>query len=94
MNEEEIQRLSEMFKALGDPTRIKIIFTLSEGEFCVCHLAERIQRGQSAVSHQLRYLRNLHLVKFRKEGKEVYYSLDDDHVKDIFTRSLEHIKHF
>lgn len=91
--EETIQRLAETFKALGDPTRIKIINALQKRELCVCDLTAVLNMGQSAVSHQLRVLRNLRLVKFRKEGKVVYYSLDDDHILVLFKQGLEHVRH-
>ncbi|MEL7563470.1 MAG: metalloregulator ArsR/SmtB family transcription factor [Dehalobacterium sp.] len=85
--------LSEIFKALGDPTRIKILYALSQEELCVCDLVEVLEMTQSAVSHQLRALRNLRLVKYRKEGKMVYYSLDDDHIINLFLQGLDHIRH-
>ncbi len=86
-------RLSEVFKVLGDPTRIKIIFTLSKCDLCVCDIAEAIGMTQSAVSHQLRMMRNMKLVKYRKEGKSVYYSLDDDHILQLFNQGMEHVRH-
>ena len=85
--------LSEVFKVLGDPTRIKIIFALSLCELCVCDIAETIGMTQSATSHQLRLLRSLRLVKFRKEGKTVFYSLDDEHIVQLFNQGMEHVKH-
>lgn len=93
LNESDIVKLSEVFKVLGDPTRIKIIFALSKCELCVCDIVEAIGMTQSAVSHQLRLLRNLKLVKFRKEGKCVIYSLDDDHILQLFNQGMEHVKH-
>jgi DNA-binding transcriptional ArsR family regulator len=84
-------RLSETFKALGDPTRIKIIYALSRKRLCVCDLAAALGMSQSAVSHQLRILRNLKLVRFEKRGKSVYYSLDDDHILSMFNKCLEHV---
>lgn len=85
--------ISELFKVLGDQTRIKIIFALSCCEMCVCDIAETIGMTQSAVSHQLRLMRNMRLVKYRKEGKSVYYSLDDDHILQLFSQGMEHVKH-
>ena len=85
------ERLSETFKALGDPTRIKIVYALSEKELCVCDLSAALGMSQSAISHQLRILRNLKLVKFEKRGKSVYYSLDDDHILSMFEKCLEHV---
>lgn len=84
-------RLSETFKALGDSTRIKIIYALSKKRLCVCDLAAILGMSQSAVSHQLRILRNLKLVRFEKRGKSVYYSLDDDHILSMFNKCLEHV---
>jgi DNA-binding transcriptional ArsR family regulator len=86
-------RLSEIFKLLGDQTRIKIIFALSRCDLCVCDIAETIGMTQSAVSHQLRLMRNMKLVKFRKDGKSVFYSLDDDHILELFNQGMEHVKH-
>lgn len=93
LNEEIILRLSETFKVLGDGTRIKILYAVSYREMCVSDIAEIICVSQSAVSHQLRILRNLKLVKFRKEGKTVFYSLDDEHVLQLLNQGLEHVKH-
>lgn len=85
--------IADTFKALGDPTRVKIIYALSQEELCVHDLTELINMGQSAISHQLRYLRNLRVVKRRKEGKTVFYSLDDHHIEQIFNQTLQHVKH-
>ncbi len=93
LSDDTILDLSEIFKALGDPTRLKIIFVLSKGSLCVCDIAELLNMSQSAISHQLRVLRNLRLVKYRKEGKLAIYSLDDDHVLQLFNQGLEHISH-
>ena len=86
-------QLAETFKVLGDSTRIKILALLSANEMCVCDIAAALQMGQSAISHQLRVLRGARLVKFRKEGKEAWYSLDDDHVVSLMSQGLKHIKH-
>lgn len=83
--------LAELFKTMGDPTRIKILYALKERELCVCDLSELLDMSSSAVSHQLRVLRNNKLVKYRKEGRSVYYSLDDDHVMCLFGQGLEHV---
>lgn len=92
--QETAVELADLFKALGDPTRIKIIHSLLKGgELCVHDLCEVLEMAQSAVSHQLRYLRNLRIVKRRKEGKTVYYSLDDHHIEQIYTQTLQHITH-
>mgnify|MGYP006276566297 CR=1 FL=1 len=85
------KELAELFKTMGNPTRIKIIYSLRERELCVCDLTEILDMSPSAVSHQLRVLRNMNLVKYRKEGRSVYYSLDDDHVLCLFSQGLEHV---
>ncbi len=90
---ETIVRLSDIFKAMGDPTRLKIIHSLSAGEMCVCDIAVALGMEHSAISHQLRLLRNLRVVKFRKEGKMAIYSLDDEHVLQLFNEGLEHARH-
>jgi ArsR family transcriptional regulator len=89
--EEILYDLAELFKVFGDSTRIKILCALFQSEMCVCDIAALLGMTQSAVSHQLKVLKNTRLVKFRKEGKVVYYSLDDDHVKHIFDQGLIHI---
>ncbi|WP_019535916.1 ArsR/SmtB family transcription factor [Paenibacillus ginsengihumi] len=86
-------RVADVFKALGDPTRLKIIHSLLQKELCVHDLTVVLDMGQSAVSHQLRYLRNLRIVKRRKVGKTVFYSLDDDHIEQIYVQMLQHVKH-
>ncbi|KPU27492.1 hypothetical protein TR13x_05345 [Caloranaerobacter sp. TR13] len=93
LNDEIIIELSDIFKALSDPTRLKIINALSNSELCVCDIAAALNMSQSAISHQLRTLRNLRLVKYRKEGKSAIYSLDDDHILELFNQGLEHVKH-
>lgn len=93
LHEETIVKLSDIFKALSDPTRLKIINALSNSELCVCDIAAVLNMSQSAISHQLRILRNLRLVKYRKEGKSAIYSLDDDHILQLFNQGLEHVKH-
>lgn len=85
--------LAELFKVLGDPTRVRIIHILSRQELCVCDIAAALAMSQSAISHQLRLLRNFRLVKYRKEGKSVYYSLDDDHIHGLYAQGLEHLRH-
>ena len=86
-------RLAEIFKVLGDPTRIKLLALLSASEMCVCDIADALGMKQSAISHQLRVLRGARLVKFRKDGKEAWYSLDDDHVVKLMNQGLEHVLH-
>jgi len=87
----EIQGLADMFKALGDPTRLKIVTALLAVELCVCDLSAVCGISESAISHQLRILRNLRIVQYRREGKIVYYRLDDNHVEDLVRQSLAHI---
>lgn len=91
LNDEQTCDLSDLYKIFGDTTRIKILYTLFEEEMCVCDISFTINMTQSAVSHQLRILKQAKLVKNRKEGKVVYYSLDDEHVKSIFKEGLNHI---
>ena len=90
--DEEIFDLAELFKVFGDSTRIKIINALMERELCVCDIAVITNSTPSAISHQLRVLKQAKLVKYRKEGKSVFYSLDDEHVKEIFEKGREHIE--
>ena len=90
---ESAQELAATFEALADPNRLRLISALFGQELCVCDLAAVLGMSQSAVSHQLRYLRALHLVRARKEGRVVYYNLDDDHIRDLFQRGLEHVRH-
>lgn len=89
----EVEKLAQTFKVLGDPTRVKILFALSRQEVCVCDLAAVLGMTQSAVSHQLRLLRTMNLVKYRKEGLMVYYSLDDSHILGLFSQGLDHVRH-
>ncbi|MBC7086956.1 MAG: helix-turn-helix transcriptional regulator [Tissierellales bacterium] len=92
-DDETIYKLSEFFKVFGDKTRVKIVSALIDSEMCVCDIAYLLNMSQSAISHQLRVLKNSNLVKNRKEGKVVYYSLDDEHVKDIIAQGIVHITH-
>ncbi|MBR5289001.1 MAG: helix-turn-helix transcriptional regulator [Clostridia bacterium] len=89
--EERLYDLAELFKVFGDSTRVRILYTLLEAEFCVCHLAQALNMTQSAVSHQLRILKNSKLVKSRREGKTIIYSLADSHVMTILAQGLEHV---
>lgn len=86
-------RLAETFKALSDPTRLRIVSLLADAELCVCDLAAALGMSQSAVSHQLRTLRDLRLVRWRREGRQIFYTLDDEHVADLFRRGLDHVVH-
>ena len=85
--------LAAIFKALADPTRVRIVSVLAQTELCVCDLAATLGMTQSAVSHQLSLMREMRVVKSRKEGRMVYYTLDDEHIRDLFQRGLEHIEH-
>lgn len=89
--DETLYDLAELFKIFGDSTRVKILYALLEGELCVCDIAKLMEVTQSAVSHQLRVLKGSKLVKFRREGKTVYYSLADEHVIRILSQGMEHI---
>ena len=91
-DETELYDLSELFKVFGDSTRIRILFVLFEAEVCVCDLAEALNMTQSAISHQLKILKQNKLVKSRRDGKSVFYSLADDHVRTIISMGLEHIE--
>ncbi len=90
--EEMLYDLAELFKVFGDSTRIKILFLLFESELCVCAIAELLGASQSAVSHQLKVLKVNKLIKSRRDGKTIYYSLADEHVRTIIGQGLEHIE--
>jgi DNA-binding transcriptional ArsR family regulator len=92
-SDRQIEQLAAVFKAMGDPTRVRIIQALLAEELCVCDLADVLGMTQSAVSHQLRVLRHLHIVRNRRDGKEVFYSLDDEHVVGLLNQAYEHVKH-
>ncbi len=89
--ETEVDKTAETFKILGDPTRLKLVLSLAKEELCVCDLSALIGVSVSAISHQLRLLRNMRIVKNRKDGKMVYYSIDDSHIENIISESLVHI---
>lgn len=91
-DEDELSDLSDFFKVLGDSTRAKIMCALDESEMCVCDLAVLLNMTKSAISHQLSSLKRANLVKCRKDRKIVFYSLTDDHVKEIFEKGLEHLR--
>lgn len=91
-DDEILYDLAELFKVFGDSTRIKILYSLFETELCVYDIARLLHLSQSSVSHQLRILKNSKLVKFRREGKSVFYSLDDDHVREIISMGMEHVE--
>ena len=91
-DEEILYDLAELFKIFGDSTRIKILYALFESEMCVCDIAQLLNMTQSAISHQLRSLKQSKLVKYRREGKTVFYSLADAHVRTIINQGLEHVE--
>ena len=90
-DEERMKELAEFYKVFGDATRVKLLYVLLESEMCVCDLAAILKMTQSAISHQLRVLKQMKLVKNRREGKVVYYSLADGHIKNIISQGMEHI---
>ena len=89
--DQELLDLADFFKIFGDATRIRILYVLSQSEMCVCDIANLLKMGQSAISHQLRVLKQMRLVKFRREGKTVFYSLSDSHIETILAQGMEHI---
>ncbi len=93
IKENTFTHLSDLFSALSDPTRLRIISVLLERELNVGEIATQLQMTESAVSHQLRGLRQLHLVRSRKDGRQVYYALDDDHVARLYRLGLDHVEH-
>lgn len=90
-SEELYSKLSDFFRILGDPTRAKIVWALDNKELCVCDISNVLDMTKSSVSHQLSLLRRANLVKFRREGKNVFYSLSDEHIREIFETGIEHI---
>lgn len=88
---ETLEAIAELFKAFGDPTRVQILSHLQQREMCVGDIAEAVELSQSAISHQLRILKQMHLIKFRRDGKNILYSLADDHVRTILRMGLEHV---
>jgi DNA-binding transcriptional ArsR family regulator len=86
-----VETLAETFRMLGDPTRVRILDVLSAGELCVCDIAELVGMSESAVSHQLRLLRGMRLVRPRRAGRQVYYSFDDQHILSLFQQGLRHV---
>ena len=90
-DDEQLYDLADLFRMFGDTTRIRILYVLFESELCVCDIAKLLNLTQSAVSHQLRVLKDAKLVRFRREGKTVFYTLDDDHVRRILALGMEHV---
>lgn len=91
-DDEILYDLAELFKVFGDSTRIKILYALSSRELCVGDIAQMLHLSQSSISHQLRILKDSKLVRFRREGKSVFYALDDDHVRNIINMGMEHVE--
>ncbi len=91
-NPKTADELAELFKVFGDPTRLRVLSVLIDGELCVQDIADSLDMTQSAISHQLKILKNSHLVKSRREGKQIMYALDDDHVRTIIAMGTEHIE--
>ena len=91
-SDEILYQLADFYKVFGDPTRIRILYALSAGELCVCDIAELLGMTQSAISHQLRVLKQSSLVKFRRDGKTVYYSIADNHISTILAQGLDHVQ--
>jgi len=92
-DKQKLEQIADLFKGFCDPTRVHILALLAQSEHCVSEIAEAINLSQSAISHQLRLLKQMHLVKCRREGKNLLYSLDDDHVYTILQMGLEHVMH-
>lgn len=90
-NKETLEQIADLFKGFADSTRVHILSLLVERELCVTEIADAVQLSQSAISHQLRILKQMHLIRFRREGKNLLYSLADDHVKTILQMGLEHV---
>jgi DNA-binding transcriptional ArsR family regulator len=91
--QEDIVQMADIFKALSDPTRLKIVLSLLKQEHCVCDIAVICSQTDSAISHQLRILRTMKIVRNRREGKIIYYTIDDDHVVSLINMSLDHVRH-
>ena len=90
LSTDQIQKISQIYKAIAEPTRLKILWALTQTELCVCDIASVLSMSKSAISHQLRYLKEINLVKNRKTGRNVFYSLADQHVSDLLEITLEH----
>ncbi len=93
LDEDLVMMMTDFYKTMSDPTRLKIIYTLIHGELCVQDIAKEVKMSQTAVSYQLRVLKGARLVKFRRDGKMIYYSVDDDHVNKIIQTTIEHLGH-
>lgn len=93
ITEDMFDEIINFYKVIGDSTRCRILFVIDQHEMCVCDIANVLGMTKSAISHQLKILKDNYLVKSRREGKEVFYTLDDDHVKEIFETTIDHIEH-
>ncbi len=93
LDESTAANLAQTFKALSDPTRVRMIAALAQGEMCVHDLVHALEMTQSAISHQLAKLRDMRLVRSTREGRHIYYTLDDDHIRDLFRLGLDHVRH-
>ena len=91
IDQKVVQALADTFRILGDPTRVRIVDALADGELCVHEIADRVDISESAVSHQLRLMRNMRIVRGRREGRCVYYTLDDQHILSLFQQGLRHV---
>lgn len=91
LDDNKITLMAEFFKVFGDSTRLKVLYALSISEMCVCDISSMLDMKQSAISHQLKILRQARLIKYRRDGKVVYYSLNDDHIKQIMSKGLAHV---
>ena len=90
-SDEEVYELADFFKVFGDSTRLRILWALDRCELCVCNLAEALGMTKSAISHQLKVLRDSKIVRYRRDGKNIFYSLDDDHIRDILEKGIDHL---
>lgn len=93
ISDAQAQQTAELFRILGDPTRVKMLQALAKREMCVCDISAVVKMGQSAISHQLRVLRGARLVKYRREGKNAWYSINDEHIASLLCQGIEHIRH-
>jgi len=93
LSDSEVESLSTVFKILSDPTRVRIVWAIKDRELCVCDLAAALGMTKSAISHQLKAMKDIHIVKSRRDGKNIFYSLDDEHVTEIISLTQVHIRH-
>ncbi len=93
LEDDLVMMITDFYKTMSDPTRLKIIYTLIQGEMCVQDISKKVKMSQTAVSYQLRVLKGARLVKYRRDGKMIYYSIEDDHVNKIINTTIEHLEH-